>query len=134
MLIYIHIYEQKRSFLKMFSLTFIAHVSVQSMWHAFNATNTDEFPPEFGYFNLLGRSRPKTSIINYRTKWGEIGDTESKFPRCVIILWMKASLQSIKGTVLQITVGFGARIVQTIFQHVYILFNSYFSFYRISVF
>ncbi|KTG35648.1 hypothetical protein cypCar_00003228 [Cyprinus carpio] len=60
----------------MFYLTFSAHVSVQCMWHAFNATNTDEFPPEFGYFNLLGRSRPKTSIINYRTKWGEIGDTE----------------------------------------------------------
>lgn len=41
----------------MFSLTFIAHVSVQSMRHAFNA-HTDEFPPEFGYFTFLGRSRP----------------------------------------------------------------------------
>lgn len=42
----------------LFSLTFISHASVQSMWHASNATNTDEFPPKFGFFPLLGRSRP----------------------------------------------------------------------------
>lgn len=40
------------------SLTFITHASVQSMWDASDATNTDEFPPEFGYFTLLDRSRP----------------------------------------------------------------------------
>jgi len=55
------------------------------------------------------------------------GETESQFDLYAVILWMAALLQSIKGTVLQITIGFEAKFVQMAIQHVYIIFNSGFS-------
>jgi len=47
------------------------------------------------------------------------GETESQFDLYAVILWMAALLQSIKGTVLQITIGFEAKFVQMAIQRVY---------------